>query len=150
MSTPIARRRLDENLATATVTPRPHRGWIRAIREALGMSTADLGRRMGISQQSVTNLERNEENWRLRLDSLVRAADAMNCDLVYTLVPRTSLDETVRQQARKKARQLVGDVAHHSRLEDQTVSAKELAAQIDEIAAELVNRRGLWRDEPTP
>ncbi|HHN74256.1 MAG TPA: mobile mystery protein A [Acidobacteria bacterium] len=144
----IARHRLDERLRTIRPEeiPRPHRGWIRAVREALGMSARELGRRMGVTQQSVVDFERSEQRSTIRLDTLERAAAAMGCELVYAIVPRTSLEETVQGRAREMARRLLASVEHHSRLEDQSVSDADLAVQIDEIAADLVDRRGLWRD----
>ncbi len=144
----IARHRLDERLRTIRPEeiPRPHRGWIRAVREALGMSARELGRRMGVTQQSVVDFERSEQRSTIRLDTLERAAAAMGCELVYAIVPRTSLEETVQARAREMARRLLASVEHHSRLEDQSVSDADLAVQIDEIAADLVDRRGLWRD----
>lgn len=144
----IARRRLDERLQTIRPKeiPRPHRGWIRAVREALGMSTTELGRRMGVSQQSVVELEQGEGRSTVQLDTLARAAAAMDCELVYAIVPRTSLEEIVQARAHGKARQLLSTVDHHSRLEDQSVSDAELAAQVNDVAADLIDRRGLWRD----
>lgn len=144
----IARRRLDERLQAISPReiPRPHRGWIRAVREALGMSTTELGRRMNISQQSVVDLEHSEGRSTIQLDTLERAAAAMECELVYAIVPRTSLEETVQERAHDKARQQLATVEHHSRLEDQSISDADLEAQIDELAAELIDRRGLWRD----
>lgn len=139
------RRRLDSHLAAAGAMPtRPHRGWIRAIREALGMSTAEMGDRMDVSQQRVSALERNEVHETIKLDTLRRAAAALNCELVYAFVPRTSLDDAVRTQAQKKAEALLGPVAHHSRLEDQSLSGAETDAQLDGLAARLIDKRGLW------
>jgi len=144
----IARRRLDEKLEAISLegVPRPHRGWIRAVREALGMSTSELGQRMGVSQQSVVELEQSEQRSTIQFDTLARAAAAMDCELVYAIVPRTSLEETVQARAHDKAREMLATVEHHSRLEDQSVSDADLAAQIDEVAADLIDRRGLWRD----
>ena len=39
---------------------RPSRGWIRAIREALGMTTGQLAKRLGVHQPRVIELERGE------------------------------------------------------------------------------------------
>ena len=144
----IARQRLDERLEaiSSEEIPRPHRGWIRAVREALGMSTAELGQRVGVSQQSIVEFEQGEQRSTIQLDTLERVAAAMDCELVYAIVPRTSLEETVQSRAHDKARQVLATVEHHSRLEDQSVSDADLAAQIDEVAADLIDRRGLWRD----
>lgn len=130
--------------------PRPHRGWVRAIRDALGMSGAELAARMGVGQSTVAEMERREVDDTVRLDTLRRAADALDCDLVYVFIPRTTLDEAVRAQARRKAARLLGPVAHHSRLEDQVVDPADAEAQIDELAAGFIDKRGLWSDrEPT-
>jgi len=144
----IARRRLDERLQNINPReiPRPHRGWIRAVREALGMSTTELGRRMGISQQSVVDLERSEGRSTIQIDTLERAAAAMECELVYAIIPRTSFEEIIQTRAHDKALQQLAAVEHHSRLEDQSISDADMEAQINEAAAALIDRRGLWRD----
>ena len=144
-----ARRRLDERfrqLRPLAPQPRPHRGWIRAIRDALGMSTTELAARMGVIQQGISEFERNEVQGTIKLATLMRAADALDCDLVYILLPRTSLDEAVRTQARRKALSLVRSVAHHSRLEDQSISDDATGDQLDELTNKLIDRRGLWSE----
>jgi predicted DNA-binding mobile mystery protein A len=70
---------------------RPERGWVRAVREALGMSAAALADRLNITGGAVTRLEQSEAADRVQLDTLRRAADALGCDLVYLLVPRRPL-----------------------------------------------------------
>ncbi len=101
---------------------------------------------MGVSQQTIPDLERSELHDTIKLETLRRAADALDCDLVYFLLPRASLDDAVKAQARRKATRLLGQVAHHSRLEDQAVSADDAAAQLDELAARFIDRRGLWSE----
>ena len=148
-----ARRRLDarlQRLRPLADEPRPHRGWIRAIRDALGMTTAELATRMGVTQQAVVDFERSELRETMKLETLRRAADALDCDLAYFLVPRRSLDEAVKIQARRKAARHLEPVAHSSRLEDQSVSEADAAAQIDELAARFIDRRGLWSDSDLP
>lgn len=125
---------------------RPHRGWVRAIRDAIGMSSAELGSRMGIGQQRVSNLERNEQHDTIRLETLRRAADALDCDLIYFLVPRESLDEMVKKQAVRKATERLATVSHHSRLEDQEVADEDTASLVDDLASQLLDRRGLWSE----
>src|ERR1700685_3160068 len=79
---------------------RPPRGWGRAIRPALGMSTTVLAPRLGTTAGAVTRLEQSEAANRIRLDTLRRAADALGCDLVYLLVPRRQPTAVVRDRAR--------------------------------------------------
>lgn len=147
----LARNRLDDRFKTLPSSgkfTRPHKGWIRAIRDALGMTTGELASRMGVRQQTISDIERSEQHDTIQLKTLERAAQAMNCRLVYALVPDSTLEETVNAQARRKAIQHLESVAHHSRLEDQAVGDNELSTQIDELAALLASRRGLWA-EPT-
>ncbi len=144
-----ARRQLDARLDILRPLAgerRPPRGWIRAIRDALGMSTTELAKRMHVAQTRVSSIERAEAEGTIKLDTLRRAAEALDCELIYFLVPRTSLDTAVQTQARRKAEASLRHVAHNMRLEDQAVDPK---AQIDDLAAELVDRRGLWTDTPT-
>jgi predicted DNA-binding mobile mystery protein A len=124
---------------------RPPHGWIRAVREALGMSAAVLAARLGITAGAVTRLEQSEAANRIQLDTLRRAADALGCDLVYLLVPRRPLDAVVRDRARELARRQIAAVEQTMRLEDQ---ATGMASEMEERFAEQLHERGgLWRDD---
>jgi predicted DNA-binding mobile mystery protein A len=124
---------------------RPPHGWIRAVREALGMSAAALATRLGITAGAVTRLEQSEAADRIQLDTLRRAADALGCDLVYLLVPRRPLDAVVRDRARELARRQIAAVEQTMRLEDQ---ATGMASEMEErFAEQLLERGGLWRDD---
>jgi predicted DNA-binding mobile mystery protein A len=124
--------------------PRPPRGWVRAVREALGMTAAVLAARMGTTAGAVTRLEQSEAADRIQLDTLRRAADALGCDLVYLLVPRRPLATVVRDRAHELARRQVEAVEQTMRLEDQaTGKASEME---DQLAEQLLERGGLWSD----
>ncbi len=130
---------------------RPKGGWIRSIRQALGMSASQLGRRLGLSRQAAADLERREIGKTVTLATLQRAAAAMNADLVYAIVPRQSLEMTIRNQARKKAEQRLSRAAHSMRLEAQGVSVAEYNAQLDEAEEKIVKQwpRDLWDADGT-
>lgn len=125
----------------------PARGWVRAIRDALGMSSRQLAARMDISQPAVAQLERSEADGVVQLDTLRRAADALGCDLVYVLVPRASLDEIVRNRARMVARADITTVDRTMRLEQQGLTPDQLERRIDDYATKLITAGRLW-DEP--
>jgi predicted DNA-binding mobile mystery protein A len=147
--TPIRRRldaRFDRLRNLADGSP-PHRGWLRAIRDALGMSSAELGARLGVSSQTVLDLERSEQHKTIRLETLQRAADALDSDLVYVLLPRVRLDDAVEAQARRKAMRYLNRVAHHSRLEDQSLNDDDLEEQLNELASNFIDQRGLWSED---
>jgi predicted DNA-binding mobile mystery protein A len=121
---------------------RPPRGWVRAIRVALGMSASALAVRLGTTGGAVIRLEQSEAADRVRLDTLRRAADALGCDLVYLLVPRRKLTAVVRERARQLARREVAAVQQTMRLEDQdTWQALDLEEQLTQ---QLIRRGGLW------
>lgn len=69
----------------------PRMGWIRAIRDALGMSGRQPGKRMDVGKMWVGDMERLEATGATTLKTLRRAAEAMDCVLVYALVPKTTL-----------------------------------------------------------
>jgi predicted DNA-binding mobile mystery protein A len=121
---------------------RPPRGWVRAIREALGMSAATLAERLGTTAGAVSRLEQSEAGDRIRLDTLRRAADALGCDLVYLLVPRRPLTAVVRDRARELAHYQIAATEQTMRLEDQaTGKAREME---DRLTEHLVKRGRLW------
>ncbi len=149
-----SRRRLDQRFGRhgdlADLAP-PPQGWIRTLRDSLGMTSGDLAHRTGVHPSRIPAIERGERERRLKLDTLTRVADAMQCDLVYALVPRTSLNGMVDAQARLCAIRHLQSVMAHSRLEDQEVTPEDLEAQIADLAFEFKRRRDLWRtDEDDP
>jgi predicted DNA-binding mobile mystery protein A len=124
----------------------PAAGWIRMLRESLAMTAAAFGRRLEIAQQNVVKLEMSERAGTITLGSLRRAAAALDADLVYAIVPRKSLRETIAARARELARERIAPVAHSMRLEAQGLTEQELKDQIEELARELERRpRQLWR-----
>lgn len=141
-----SRARLDERLAQLGATERfqpPSRGWIKAIREALGMTTAQLAKRLGIRQPSVVNLQMSEEKGTIELATLRRAAAALDCTLVYALIPNEPLETTIRERARAFLRRRRQPVEHTMLLEDQQVKDGLTDAQLDEVLRET-NPRLFW------
>lgn len=147
----LAATQLDRKLTVVREAAVPFRNavassWIRALRQALGLSTAALGRRMNLAQQSVVQLEQNEKDGTITLASLRRAAEALDAEVIYAVVPRKNLRDTISERAKELARQRVAPVAQSMQLEAQGISEKELSERITELARELEQRpRELWR-----
>lgn len=138
-------RTLDDHLSGVSVCDRPSGGWIRAVRTSLGMSVRQMAERIGITQQSASRLEKNEADDAITLRSLRKAAEALDCRLVYALVPKEGgLRDIVRRRALEKAADIVGPVDHSMMLEAQDVDDKrEKTARIaDELARNPGT--GLW------
>jgi predicted DNA-binding mobile mystery protein A len=143
----LARRRLDERLqAFAGLGAAPPQGWVRAIRDSLGLTAAQLARRLGVRQSSVADLEKNEAEGRITLATLRRAAEAMDCTLVYALVPKQSLESMVEAAAAAAAKRELASSLHTMELEAQGVRAKDRREMLDALAAEIAAAGGrrLW------
>jgi predicted DNA-binding mobile mystery protein A len=141
-----ARTRLDERFREMGPSARyaqPVRGWAKAIREGLGMSTAQLAKRLGVKQPSVVAIEQSEAKGTIELATLRRVAEALDCTLVYALVPNKPLEQTMRERARLFARRRLDPVEHSMMLEDQKVKRQDAEAKIDEILRET-NPRKFW------
>ena len=125
---------------------RPKEGWIRTLRKALGMSSPQLAGRLGISTPRVTQMERMEMEDRITLKQLRRVANNLNCEFVYALVPRKSIDSMIEEQAKLKARQLVVKADTQMKLEAQEVTDQALKIQIKHETDRLVREmpRDLW------
>lgn len=141
-----ARDRLDTKLSSIGPIDRfavPPKGWIRAIRDAIGMTGAQLGKRLGMTAQGVVSLERSEASGTIQLNTLRRAAEAMDCVLVHALVPRTSLAEMVDRRAREIAMRALGRVSHSMALEDQQVD-RDLEQRVQTYIEAALRDRDLW------
>ena len=138
-------RQVDSALAPFRDIPegsRPNTGWIRAIREASGMSLRQLALRMAVSKTTAATLEKNEAADTVKLSSLRVVGEALDCDLVYALVPRTSLEDSVRRRTRLVAERVVGRVSQSMDLEDQAIPFDERERQTSDLAEEL------WQEMP--
>jgi predicted DNA-binding mobile mystery protein A len=114
---------------------RPQRGWVRAIREASGLTVRGLAKRIyktpQVTPSRIAQLEKSEAEYRITLGSLRDAADALGCQLVYALIPKTgSVRELLERDARTQAAENVHAVEHTMALEDQAVGGVE--AKIEE------------------
>jgi len=124
----------------------PSRGWAREIRRALGITETQLGRRLGLAQSSVAELEASEAQGTASLNSLRRLAEALDGDLVYAIVPRRPLAEMLRSRVEQFARGRVKRVSHTMRLEDQPIPQESLDRQTQALIRELMEKppRRIW------
>lgn len=148
----LARKQLDRRLRTLRKTDslaRPAKGWLRAIRDALGMTAAQLGQRIGVSQPRISALEKAEVEGTVTLATLRQAAEGLGCTLVYALVPNKPLEAMVEERARAIASQQLARTHHTMTLEDQALDPADLKAQRARLIADLIanNPRRLW-DSP--
>jgi predicted DNA-binding mobile mystery protein A len=126
---------------------RPAGGWIRSIRQALGMTTRDLALRIGRSQQTVFALEKSEAENKINLETLAQVAEGLDCTVVYALIPRLDLETAMRRQAEKIANRLLGKVSKSMELEAQGLESEKSKAQAEQLVEELLVKppRPFWR-----
>ena len=141
-----SRQRLDERLSEFRRVVRsepPIRGWTKAIRESLGMTTAQLAKRLGIKQPSVVAIEQSEVKGSIELATLRRVAEALDCRLVYAFVPKKTLETTIRDRAGAWVRRRRAAVEHSMLLEDQMVEERNFEKRLDDIVRET-NPKLFW------
>jgi predicted DNA-binding mobile mystery protein A len=133
-------------LRDARPPPPPNSGWVKAIRESLGMSASALARKLGVTPASITKLEKAEADERITLASLRKLASALDCELQYTLVPRKSLEEILEDRAILVAREKLRPISHSMSLENQTIDKPTQEKQLQLLAKEILDgpRRNLW------
>ncbi len=131
---------------SAQLCVRPKSGWVRAVRETLGMSAAAFARRLGMSHAGVRKLEAAEASDAITLATLRKLAQALDCELLYALVPRTSLSQQLQDRAQAVAEERLLPIAHSMALEDQAVTGPSNKLQFDRAVQEILegSRRELW------
>jgi predicted DNA-binding mobile mystery protein A len=146
-TTTIARQRLDRRLVPfkeldASV---PRSGWLRAVRDSLDMPARYVAQHLDISENAVYGIERSEKLGTIQLKTLRRAADGLDCDLVYVLVPRRrSLQDIVESAAREKAARDVNAVDKTMALEDQRLDQNETRQRVESYALDLIESGSVW------
>ena len=117
---------------------------MRAIRDALGMTGVQMAARLKVRPQTVDALEKSEVSGSIQINSLRRAAEALECTLVYVLVPKRSLEEIVNERARKIAMRDIERVAHTMKLEAQETGDASTEKRIEAYIRSILEGRVLW------
>lgn len=139
-------RKLQPFAAASKVTP-PPTGWVKAIRLSLGLSLQQLGDKLGITKQSVGELERREQEGSITLNSMKEAANALDMELVYAVVPKDgSLDALIERKAREMAVRIVSRTSKQMQLEDQENAPSRIQKAIEERTAILKSEmpKAIW------
>ncbi len=147
----LARKNLDKRLARLRVEPllMPRTGWVKAIREALGLTAGQLASRLGVVQSRLSTIEKAELTGATTIKTLRETAEAMGCAFVYAIVPTKPLDDLLRDQALRKVDQELARLHHTMRLENQALTQEDLITERERLVAELLsgNLRRVWDEE---
>lgn len=132
------------DLFKKVIIARPQHGWLKTIREFLGMTTTQLAKRLEISQPRIVAMEKNERN--IKISTMERIADVLNCDFSYAFVPRENIDDIIYNQAKKKAQKILDKVNKNMGLENQLAKTDDL---LKDIIEELLdgNISRLWDED---
>lgn len=113
---------------------KPLQGWLKTIREFLGMTSTQFAKKIQVSQSRVINMEQNEKN--LKISTMERIADSLDCDFIYAFVPRENIETIFYNQARKKALKILKKVNHNMGLENQLAPNNKI---LDDLIKELLD-----------
>ncbi len=140
--------RMTVDLAQGADIEMPSEGWIRTVRKALGMSGAQLARRMGVTRARIAQAEKAELDGGVTLRSMQAAAEAMGCRFVYAFAPPVSIENVIIAQARKKAEAIVGRAGTHMAFENQAVSNTRTQHEVGRLMNELIYEMpsDFWED----
>ncbi|MDP8314219.1 MAG: mobile mystery protein A [Candidatus Celaenobacter antarcticus] len=124
----------------------PQKGWIRAIRNAIGMSGRQLADRLGVTKQNASLIESREIAGTATIKTLRNTAEALDCIFVYGFIPKTSLEEIIRGQAKKVASTRLARASHTMSLEDQSLNTIENKTVLEDMTNELADElpKYLW------
>lgn len=137
-------RRLEAARSVADAIRPPRAGWIATLRESLGLSQAELGSRLGVSQQAVQQLEKREAEGTATLNAIRDAARALDAELLWTVVPAKPLTAALEERAREVALRMIRSTEHTMKLEGQATD-EGLESRIEEIVRELLESpERLW------
>ena len=118
----------------------PVKGWIRAIRDGLGMTARQLADRLGSTQQNVARIERDELAGAVTMKTMKRIAHGLDCTFVYALVPNSTLKNTLKKQVELLVNQRLKEVSHTMWLEDQDLSDNELGKVRRQLVEEYLEK----------
>lgn len=127
-----------QNWLPLRIEKQPKMGWLKAVRGALGISSRQLAQIIGVDMSAILRLEEREPEGRVTLEMLNRAAQAMNCKVIYAIVPsdeHNSLESIVEIKSIKAAGDLIQKVEHSMRLEDQ--GSPDSKSELDKLARSL-------------
>ena len=127
----------------------PSEGWLRSTRKALGMSGAQLARRIGITRGAISNVEKAELDGGVTIKTMQQMAAAMKCNFVYAIVPEEDIEKIIGRRAQERAHELVKRASVHMAFENQSLSKELLKAEITRVGKELLEKRTseLWNDD---
>ena len=109
-----------KRLAMLSKEEMPPKGWLYCIRKALQMPASFLAQKLSLTQSRISQIEKQETEGTLTLNTIKKVAEALNCRFVYALIPNEgSLEKTLELHAEMKAKAILKDTLATMALENQ-------------------------------
>ena len=144
----IIREQLTDSLKPffgAAKVERPYTGWIRAIRNALGMSMAALADRIGVHRSRIAKIEQDEIEGSLTIKTMQKVADGLDCEFVYGFVPRDGLENTVNKQVLLKASEEFEKLRQTMSLEAQDIPNSQREKLLNQMVSKILESGSIWK-----
>ena len=139
---------VDNAAASVAGLKTPPEGWLRTVRSALGMSGAEVAKKMGVTRARITKAEHAELTGGVTLKSMQATAEALGCRFVYAIIPSSGrIEDIITAQARKKAIAIVGTASKHMALENQKLPDDKIAQEVERLTREIAQEMpsDFWR-----
>lgn len=144
----IIREQLTDSLkpfSGLTKVKRPYAGWIRAIRNALGMSMAALADRIGVHRSRIAKIEQDEIEGSLTIKTMQKVADGLDCEFVYGFVPRNGLENTINRQVHLRASEEFEKLMQTMSLEAQEIPESEREKLLNQLITQILESGSVWK-----
>ncbi len=143
------REKINQAIRQVSDLSMPPEGWLRTVRNALGMSGSQLAKRSGVTKARVSRAEQDELTGSVTLKSMKSMAEAMNCRFVYAVLPDQEIEKLIQKRAIQKARERIAAASVHMALEAQELDDELLSFEVERIASEIREKMpsDLWSDE---
>ncbi|MCK5001943.1 MAG: helix-turn-helix domain-containing protein [Gammaproteobacteria bacterium] len=69
------------------------KSWLRSARQARSLKGVDMAKRMGVSPARISMMESDELRGAVTLKMMQKAAQAMDCEFVYAVIPKKALKD---------------------------------------------------------
>jgi predicted DNA-binding mobile mystery protein A len=121
-----------------------HTDWIRALRNYLRMTQAELAQRSHIPQSHLAQIESGKID--LQVGTLKKIFEGLSCDLVIQPLPRKPLSEVLRGRAQsialKRLKQVMGTMALENQAPEKEMFKRLLEKRTDDVLNDP--RERLW------
>jgi predicted DNA-binding mobile mystery protein A len=126
----------------------PKEGWIKTIRKALGLSGAQLARKMGKTRAAISNMEKAELSGGVTLAAMQQIAESLDCRFVYAIVPSGQVEDIIAKQAQKKAEALVNTANYQMALEAQSLDKDKIVYEVERLKQSFIRDlpADFWND----